>query len=48
MAFNDKPDEATLPGIPFCDFVQQGIQPVRRQRDGIRTHSSSGYGPDKG
>ena len=38
----------TLPGTPFCDFVQQGIRTVRRQRDGIRTHPSVGFGPDKG
>tara|TARA_R110001583_G_scaffold189114_1_gene351773 strand:- start:8 stop:298 length:291 start_codon:yes stop_codon:yes gene_type:complete len=48
MAFNDKQDEATLPRIPFSDLVQQGIHPVRRQRDGIRTHPSGGFGPDKG
>ena len=48
MAFNDKQDEATLPGTPFCDLVQQGLCPVRRQRDGIRPYPGGGFGPDKG
>ncbi len=48
MAFEDKQDEATLPGIPVRNIVQQGIRPVRRQRDGVRTYPGSGLGPDKG
>lgn len=34
MALDDQQDEATLPGIPFRDIVQQGICPASRQRDG--------------
>jgi len=48
MAFNDKQDEATLPGIPVRNIVQQGICPMYRQRDGVRPYPGGGLGPDKG
>ncbi len=48
MALNNQQDEATLPGIPFREIIQQDICPVRRQRNGIRPYPGGGFGPDKG
>ena len=48
MALDDKQDEATLPRIPFCDYIQQGICAVRRRRNGIRPYPGGGFGLDKG